>query len=214
MSIDSSPQTTPLHKLARRDPSRTRQSLLSAAFTEIYRVGYQGSDLNAILGRAGVTKGALYHHFANKEALGHALIDDVVGAITHSKWLAPLLVTSDPISALIAIVESTSTTDEDVAGGCPLNNLAQEMSNVDEGFRTHIAELFNRWIDGVADALTRGQTNGVVRPDINPREAGTFMVAAYEGYFSLAKNMRNGALMAVGIRQIVQYLNSLRTTED
>ncbi|MBW8882016.1 MAG: TetR/AcrR family transcriptional regulator, partial [Asticcacaulis sp.] len=178
LTPDSIPNTT------RRDPVRTRERLLTAGFEEIYRLGFQGSDLNSILGRAGVTKGALYHHFDNKEALGHAIIEDVVGAITDGKWLAPLRCTNDPIAALIAIVEGTVTTDDAVAGGCPLNNLAQEMSGVDEGVRTRVAGLFTRWIDGVADALARGQAAGTVRGDIDAREAGQFMVAAYEGYFS------------------------------
>ena len=208
MSIVSSsdPDSTP----TRRDPARTRERLLSAGFEEVYRLGFQGSDLNSILGRAGVTKGALYHHFDNKEALGHAIISDVVGAITDSKWLAPLRDAEDPISVLIAIVESTVTTDEAVAGGCPLNNLAQEMSGVDEGFRTRIAGLFTLWIDGVAEALERGQARGFVRGDIDAREAAMGLIASYEGYFSIAKSTRNGAIMAVGIRQIVAHLNQLR----
>lgn len=208
MSIDLTPQSVP--NASRRDPARTRERLLTAGFEEVYRLGFQGSDLNSILGRAGVTKGALYHHFDNKEALGHAIISDVVGVITDSKWLAPLRDAEDPISALIAIVESTVTTDEAVAGGCPLNNLAQEMSGVDEGFRTRIAGLFTMWIAGVAEALERGQATGFVRSDIDAREAATGLIASYEGYFSIAKSTRSGAIMAVGIRQIVTYLNALR----
>ena len=64
-----------------RDPERTRQHLLQAAFQEMYRSGYQSADLDAILGKAGVTKGALYHHFENKEALGYAVIEEVITAI-------------------------------------------------------------------------------------------------------------------------------------
>jgi TetR/AcrR family transcriptional repressor of nem operon len=60
-----------------RDPVRTRQRLLQAAFQEVYHTGFQGSDLETILDGAGVTKGALYHHFENKEALGYAVVDEV-----------------------------------------------------------------------------------------------------------------------------------------
>ena len=49
-----------------RDPVLTRQRLLQAASQEICHSGFRGSDLEAILNRAGVTKGALYHHFENK----------------------------------------------------------------------------------------------------------------------------------------------------
>jgi TetR/AcrR family transcriptional repressor of nem operon len=198
------------HPLPRKNPVQTRDRLLTAAFSEIYTMGYQGSDLNSILGRAGVTKGALYHHFGSKEALGHAVIDQFIAKITSDKWLAPLDDVDDPIDALIGIVEGTSFSDEDVAGGCPLNNLAQEMSPVDDGFRQRLNRLFSEWIGGVADALRLGQANGKVRRDIDAREAAMFMVAAYEGFLSLAKAAQDPALLRSGVRQVVVYLNSLR----
>jgi AcrR family transcriptional regulator len=73
-----------------RDPVRTRQRLLQAAFQEVYHSGFQGSDLEAILDRAGVTKGALYHHFENKEAPGYAVVDEVIATMMRDKWLRPL----------------------------------------------------------------------------------------------------------------------------
>src|SRR6202044_3625075 len=61
-----------------RDPERTRERLLRAASREIYRSGFQSASLDRILVSAGVTKGALYHHFENKEALGYAVVEEVI----------------------------------------------------------------------------------------------------------------------------------------
>jgi len=58
----------------RRNPQRTRERLLQAAFQEIHKSGFRGTDLETILRAAGVTK-AMYHHFATKEALGYLFID-------------------------------------------------------------------------------------------------------------------------------------------
>ena len=55
-----------------------RRELLEAAFAEFHLHGFQAASLDAIVARAGVTKGALYHHFPDKSALGHAVIDEVV----------------------------------------------------------------------------------------------------------------------------------------
>ncbi|MEI9902661.1 MAG: TetR/AcrR family transcriptional regulator [Asticcacaulis sp.] len=71
----------------------------------------------SIIGRAGVTKGALYHHFGSKEGLGLAVIDTVVARITTDKWLDPLAKAEDPVAALIAIVSGTSLADAEVFGG-------------------------------------------------------------------------------------------------
>ena len=70
------------HERLSRNPARTRDHLVAAAFAEMYRCGYRGADLNSILGRAGVTKGALYHHFDSKDGLGHAVIEQAIAAIT------------------------------------------------------------------------------------------------------------------------------------
>ncbi|HWU50798.1 MAG TPA: TetR family transcriptional regulator C-terminal domain-containing protein [Asticcacaulis sp.] len=198
------------HETLSRDPARTRDHLVSAAFAEMYRCGYRSADLNSILGHAGVTKGALYHHFGSKDGLGHAVIEQVITKITTDKWLAPLDDVDDPIDALKAIVAETRLDPEAVSGGCPLNNLAQEMSPLDETFRLRLAQIFADWIGGVTDALRLGQINGKVRRDLDARDTATFFIAAYEGYISLAKAAQSADLLASGVRQLHLWLEGLR----
>src|ERR1700757_244063 len=90
---------------ALRDPERTRERLLQAAFREVYRSGFQSASLDAVLATAGVTKGALYYHFGSKEALGYAIVEEIIGPNLRDKWLGPLQRTSDPIDTLIGIVQ-------------------------------------------------------------------------------------------------------------
>jgi AcrR family transcriptional regulator len=193
-----------------RDPVRTRQRLLEAAFQEVYRSGFQGCDLEAILDRAGVTKGALYHHFENKEALGYAVVDEVLATMMRDKWLRPLEHAKNPLDALTRIVQSTSTKPEWLRGGCPINNLAQEMSPLDEEFRKRLAKLFSGWYDGIAAALRKGQRRGLVRSDVDPDERAIFLVAVYEGYLSLAKNSQDARVLRAGKRVLILHLESLR----
>ncbi len=206
MSI-STPEAPPA---PRRNPTQTRDRLLGAAFEEIYRSGFQGADLSAIIAKSGVTKGALYHHFDNKSALGHAVIDDVISVIMREKWLSPLTPDANPIDTLIGIVKSTSLIPEHVSGGCPLNNLAQEMSPLDESFRLRLASIFKRWIIGIGEALHHGQAKGQVRDGIKPFETASQLVAMYEGYISLAKNAQDADFLSLGMDQMVRYLETLR----
>jgi AcrR family transcriptional regulator len=184
--------------------------LLQAAFREIYRSGFQSASLDRILAATGVTKGALYYHFKSKEALGYAVVEEVISPDLRGKWLLPLLSGKDPIDALIAIVESESVRPEDVRGGCPLNNLAQEMSPLDEGFRKRLAQIFDAWRQGVATALREGQARGRVRRDVQPAEAAGLLIAMVEGYGSLAKNAQDPKVIKAGIKNIVGWLRSLR----
>jgi AcrR family transcriptional regulator len=102
---------------APRDPERTRKLLLHAAFQEMHRSGFRSADLDAILAAAGVTKGALYYHFDNKDALGYAVVDEIVASLTREKWVRPLQNAKNPIDTLIRIVHSTSLKPEDLQRG-------------------------------------------------------------------------------------------------
>jgi TetR/AcrR family transcriptional regulator, transcriptional repressor for nem operon len=193
-----------------RDPERTRTHLLHTAAGEIYRSGFQGTGLDRILASAGVTKGALYHYFNSKEALGYAILDEVVFGITREKWLRPLAESANPIDTLIEIVQGTSLLPEHVEGGCPLNNLSQEMSPLDEGFRKRAARIFRDWRDAIADALRRGQKRGQVRKNMDAVESATFLVALYEGYISLAKNAQDPRVLRSGLKTMARHLETLR----
>jgi len=195
---------------APRDPERTRKQLLKAAFEEIHLSGFRSADMDAILGQAGVTKGALYHHFDSKEALGYAVVDEVITDMTRDKWLRPLQNATNPLDTLVGIVESTSMKPQDFQRGCPLNNLAQEMSPIDEGFRIRTARIFKNWHQAIARALRAGQKQGVVRSNVDTNEAAMFFIAAYEGYFPLAKNSQDARVLRSGLRSLVDYLEGLR----
>ena len=193
-----------------RDPARTRERLLRAAFQEMHLAGFRSADVNAILAAAGVTKGALYHHFDNKEALGYAVADEIIASNLHRKWVAPLRNAENPINVLVRIIQSESLKRDDVQRGCPLLNLSQEMSGLDEGFRRRTARLYKDWHDAMAEALREGQKRQVVRSDINANETATFLIAAWEGYVVLGKNSQDPRMMKSGQKSVIRHLESLR----
>ena len=193
-----------------RDPERTRERLLQAASREIYRSGFQSASLDTILASAGVTKGALYYHFKSKEALGYAVVEEVIAPDVHGKWVRPLQSVKDPIDALIGAVQRIPVRPEDVRGGCSLNNLAQEMSPLHAGFRKRLETIFDAWREAVASTLREGQTHGSVRRDVKPNDAAGLLIAMVEGYGSLAKNAQDPKVIKAGLRNIVDWLRSLR----
>lgn len=196
---------------ARRTPDATRQKLLERAFEEIHRNGFRAASLDSILEDAGVTKGALYHHFANKAELGYAVIDEVVRPRIEEMW-RPVADAGNPIdAALLAIRDRLrERADLALAFGCPFNNLCQEMSPVDEGFRTRLNRILHEWRDAVTDALRRGQHNGSVCRDVDPRAAAAFIVSSIEGCVGMAKASQSREFLEAGFRGLVEYLEHLR----
>src|SRR5262245_17166568 len=147
----------------------TRQRILRIAFEEFYRYGYQGGSLNRIVEQSGLTKGALFHHFAGKQELGYAVVDEVIWPQFMSTWIDPLENSTDPIADLKRILRQMETHGPPVGSllqGCPVNNLAQEMSPLDEGFRTRLETIYSAWRRALQTALTRGIRAGTVRKGI------------------------------------------------
>jgi len=197
-----------------RDPEHTRERLLEAAFREIHRSGFQSASIDAILAAANVTKGALYHHFDGKEALGYAVVEEKIAKLTRDRWLRPTLSDGQPVDILIGIVRRMPARLQDVRAGCPLLLLSQEMSPLDEQFRKRLERIFLDWQEGIAALLRKGKSQGTVRRDVNPNETASFLIATVEGYSTLAKNAQDAKVWKEGIRNIVRWLKSLRATRQ
>ena len=60
----------------KEEAAQTRQELLEAALTVFSQEGYEAARLEDIAQAAGVTRGAIYHHFGNKAGLFMVLVED------------------------------------------------------------------------------------------------------------------------------------------
>lgn len=193
----------------------TRQQLLGAAFEEIHQCGFQAASINHILKRTGVTKGALYHHFPSKTSLGYAIVDELIHGQVKALWITPLQ-TGNPIDAIIhqINISAKQLTLEDIKLGCPLNNLAQEMAPIDEGFRQRIEAIYQEWRAALTAALERGQSNGDVRKNIEPSSMALMLIATLEGCIGMAKNAQSRDILLSCGGSLVQILEGLRASSE
>jgi TetR/AcrR family transcriptional regulator, transcriptional repressor for nem operon len=192
----------------------TRDRILQAAFEEFYRNGFQGGSLNHVVEMSGVTKGALFHYFKSKAELGYAVLDEVIPPLGQRRWIDPLNESSDPVEAIkgafLRNMQDDAATAETLAQGCPQNNLAQEMSPLDEGFRTRIEAQYDGWRTALAEALTRGKRSGNVRKSVATNDVAALIVACQMGIWGSAKNSQNGELMMQAGRALCSYLDTLK----
>ena len=196
---------------ARRQPDQTRQKLLECAFEEIHRSGFRSASLDSILDSSGMTKGALYHHFGSKAELGYAVVDEVIRPWVEENW-KPAAQAENVIDAAIGLCRELTRirSEKALTCGCPFNNLINEMSSVDEGFRTRLQGILNDWRQGIALALREGQRRGSVRKDAEPVAAAAFIIASIEGSIGLAKANQSREFLEAGMRGLIDYLEHLR----
>lgn len=196
-------------------PEETRSRILHVAMEEIHVNGFQGASLNKIVEKAGVTKGALFHHFKGKSKLGYAVVDEVISQWIEESWIKPLSNSVDPIKDLklqLLNMEREAEADPTIPeNGCPLSNLAHEMSPLDPIFREKINRQFDRWRSVIKKAFEAGITAGTVRTNVSSTAAAAFIVSSLEGLISMCKCSRDMELAAHIMQGIFSYLDSLKT---
>lgn len=195
-----------------RNAGQTRTRILEAAHEEIYENGYQGMRIEAILQKTNLAKGALYHHFPNKLALGYAVVDEILMGHFHSVWNDFITRFPNPLTAMqqLFLSKVESYRDEHCFKGCPLNNLNQEMAAIDAGFHTRLEMVMESIYQSIVRALEQGQQQGDVRADINPTRIAMFILASYQGIMGAAKCMQAPELLNDLFGTLSEYLDTLR----
>jgi len=190
----------------------TREKILIAAFAEMHRVGFQAASIQNILKSTGLTKGALYHHFPNKNALGYAVIDEIISESVREVWIDKLSDCQDPILTLQHIIMEAGDrfTMEDIELGCPLNNLSQEMSTIDENFRTRLDEIYTNWRASIVETLDKGKEHNYVANSLDTKQFATVFVATLEGCIGMAKSAQDMSLLMDCGLGLIDILNTLR----
>jgi AcrR family transcriptional regulator len=155
-----------------------------------------------------VTKVAIYHYFPTKLALGYAVIDEILAEIIRQQLVQPLLQTDDPITGLkqVTMQAGQELTEEDIHCGCHLNNFAQEMALIDEGFRSCIEKIYDSWRKVTAQAFVNGQEKGFVKKGIDAISIATMIVASLEGCMGLAKNAQSKKMLYQCGQSVINYL--------
>jgi AcrR family transcriptional regulator len=152
---------------------------------------------------AGVTGGALYHHFPTKKALALAVIRERVEQEVEETWIEPIRSAASAAAGILTVFHRIGAGIESrgAVSGCPLNNPALELSLADREIRAAMQDLFDRWRLAIEVKLRAEQQAGRLE-DLDPEAFATFVVAAYSGAMALAKAGQNAAPLAACARQL------------
>jgi TetR/AcrR family transcriptional repressor of nem operon len=197
------------HTSQTREGRSTRDAIIAAATRLMQIKGYHATSLDDVLRESDVGKGSFYHHFKSKEELGHALLDTVVTSFI-ARTVEPCF--SDPAQSPLAQIRCfldrlvELQREGHCVGGCPLGNLASELSDVHEGFRARLANVFSAWRARLTQALDQAQRRGEVADDCRPEPVAHFLVASLEGAILMAKLTKDIRVMEQCVEELKRYL--------
>jgi TetR/AcrR family transcriptional repressor of nem operon len=188
---------------------RTRRRIVETARALFHARGYTNTSVDDIVRKSRVTKGNLYYYFASKEALGHAVVDEM---IVEQFEAAAVPAEDDPVRQIVAMFRRSerALAEGRCKGGCLFGNLALEVSDLHDGFRRRLDEAFSAWEGRLSAVLEAGVGNGVLTPDLDPKATARFLVATLEGGILLSKVTRNVEALRACTTTVERLLESLR----
>jgi TetR/AcrR family transcriptional repressor of nem operon len=191
-------------------PHNARGKLLAAALAEIRAKGYSATTVDDLCGAAGVTKGAFFHHFESKAALGVAAVDywsDTTGALFAA---ATFHHHADPLDRVLGYIDFRASllTGPVEEFSCLVGTMVQE------AYATHpeIREACDASISGhartlesdIAAALERYRVTGVTAPSL-----ALHAQAVLQGSFILAKAKGGPEAAADSVAHLKRYFTLL-----
>lgn len=186
----------------------TRQRIIEAGADLVHSKGFNNTGLKDILRAADVPKGSFYFYFDNKEAFGIAMVDHygmlfrgMFENITQDETKTPLVQLREVFETFHQYFKS-----EGYTRGCPVGNLAQEMSDLSEPFRARL----HKAMDGLAylfeEILQRAQAANEIPADLDTKETAIFIVEACHGAFIRMKVTKSGAPLEICQKFILEKL--------
>lgn len=192
-----------------RGDARTR--LLEAARDVIRAQGFSATTVDQLCQAAGVTKGAFFHHFASKQALGVAAA--AYWAETTAGFFAdaPYHAHSDPLDRLLGYIDFR----RDIIEGelaeftCLVGTMTQEVYDSHPAIREACAaSIFGHAATLEPDILAAMETRGI-QADWSAASLATHTQAVLQGAFILAKAAGSSVLARDSVDHLRRYIELL-----
>jgi TetR/AcrR family transcriptional repressor of nem operon len=175
--------------------SSARESIIRHGASLIHAKGYNNTGLSDILKAARVPKGSFYFYFKSKDEFGLAVLDHYGRFIEHmaaahcsDKALPPLQRLERFMDVYHGLFESMG-----FSCGCPIGNLMQEMSDLNEDFRTRVSDIYSGMGEFMAGLLEEAREKGDIPSSVDADATARFILNSWEGAIMHMKVTKNDA---------------------
>jgi TetR/AcrR family transcriptional regulator, transcriptional repressor for nem operon len=192
---------------------RTRQQIIEVTAPLFNMKGYEGTSLSDLCEVTGLTKGALYGSFANKEELAQEAFYYAISEM-RAQGIRQMEIKKTNKEKLIAFLEffTRYVLDPPVKGGCPLLNTAVEADDHRTSMKRIVMRELERSIISITDLLDKGKKSGEFKSDIKSRELALFFFCAIEGAIMFSRVSSSEEAMKSVVKNIKSIVNEISLT--
>lgn len=196
--------------MKRKPPTiTTRERILDAAARLFHEQGFAATGISTLLREADVNSGSLYHFFASKEALLSGVLE------RYTEMLDPIVLApreraeKDPIERVFTLLAwyRGGLLQSGCGLGCPIGNLALELSDTYPEIRPMIRRNFDGWKAGVQRWLE--EAGARLPDDVDRGELAAFVLTVMEGGIMQARAERSLAPFDASVAQLRSYFDML-----
>jgi AcrR family transcriptional regulator len=193
------------------DPIALRNRVLDVAARSFQAAGFNGTSTHDLVRMAGITGGALHHHFPTKKALVLAVIAERVASEVGSTWVETISAAPSAAKGILQVFESVAAAldEQGSVSGCPLGNLALELSLTDPDLRDALAGEYQVWRAAIAERIRRDHQAGKAAFAPDADAFAHVVVALFSGAMTVAKAEQS----AVSVKAAADQLRVI-LTED
>lgn len=174
---------------------RTRRLLLESAASVFAERGYERTTIGEILTRAGVTKGALYFHFASKEELALGVLEAQMLDVPLIPQDVKIQELVDQAYLLTHRLQRDALVRASVA--LALDSGASEVNR---------AAPFRAWIDQVSEILTVAKARGELLLHVDVTDTAEFFSGAFSGIQAMSQILCDRDDLAHRVAVLLQYV--------
>lgn len=195
-----------------RNPEITKERILNVSASLFNVQGYKATSLSDITEATGLTKGAIYRHFVDKEDLEASTYDfmsrkiqERIGKVIKECETAP-----EKLNAICGFFMAYINSPV-IAGGCPILNAGVEADDTMPGLNAKVKSLLDSLQVSLETIIQKGVKYGQVKPEVDPKRFATVFIAMMEGAVLLCKVRKSSVDMAIVVDHIQDMINEIKT---
>lgn len=192
---------------------RTKQFIIEQTAPIFNKKGYLGTSMADITEATGLTKGAVYGNFTDKEEVAAAVLEYNINRLNRHIQKNVDLETSAK-AKLYAYLKAYKEVAPSIFsyGGCSYMNTAIEVDDTNPALYEIITSKFKNWIDVLEATIALGKKQGDIKPDTNGTDFAYFFISLVEGSILLAKTMGKTEIIYINLNALKQKIEDILIT--
>jgi TetR/AcrR family transcriptional regulator, transcriptional repressor for nem operon len=189
---------------------RTRQHIIESTAPLFNRKGFDGTSLSDLTEATGLTKGALYGNFANKDEIALEAFHYSVRKVREmvKLELEDAFTNKKQLLALLGFY-SKYVSDPPIPGGCPLLNTSIEADDHRVSMRRVVVKELMSTINFIRNLIQKGIDAKEFKEDVKPEEIAYAIFCAVEGALMFSRVERSREPMDIIVRHCKKIIDQI-----